>query len=289
MHISLILFAIGFACGARLLVSLPGVASVLHQPISQRWARALLSFLLPPLLLLTTSAAVLGMGTQGEMFGLPVGWFGYWLALLFVSASLLQLLWLTGLGWRSSWQMRQYPQCQLNGLPGRIIDHALPFAAQVGVWRSQLIVSQGLLDCLSAEQLQAVLAHEEAHAHHRDTFWFFGLGWLRQITGWLPHTEALWQELLLLRELRADRWASQRVDSLLLAEALLLVVQSPLATSQAFSAAFGADPALDRLEERIDALLSDADDMADDVNYPSYVWLSVPIALLPLVTMLFHT
>jgi Zn-dependent protease with chaperone function len=226
------------------------------------------------------------MGTQGKMLGLPVGWLGYSLALLFVSVVLLQLLWLTALGWRSSWQMRQYPQRDLQGLSGRIIDHALPFAAQVGIWRSQLIVSQGLLDCLTAEQLEAVLAHEEAHAHHRDTFWFFWLGWLRQITAWLPHTETLWQELLLLRELRADRWAAQRVDSLLLAESLLLVVQSPLASSQAFSAAFGDDPMLNRLEERIDALLSDT---TDSYNNPPYLWLGLSIALFPLLTMVFHT
>jgi Zn-dependent protease with chaperone function len=283
MHFSLILFAIGFAYGVRLLT---GSVTSSERLNSQRWARALLLFLLPPFLLLSTSVAVLAMGTQGTMFGLPVGWFGYWLAVLFTGASLLQLLWLAVLGWRSAWHLRRYPRCQINGLSGRVINQALPFAAQIGVWRSQLVVSQGLLDSLTAEQLQAVLAHEQAHAYHRDTFWFFWLGWLRQITGWLPCTEALWQELLLLRELRADRWAAQQVDPLVLAESLLLVMQAPLTTSQAFSAAFGADPALDRLEERIDALLSDPE---DEVGCPHHAWIGLSIAFLPLLTVLFHT
>jgi Zn-dependent protease with chaperone function len=50
------------------------------------------------------------------------------------------------------------------------------------------------------------LAHEQAHAHYRDTFWFF---WLNVLTSWLPHTEALWQEILFLREIRADEKAKE--------------------------------------------------------------------------------
>ena len=55
-------------------------------------------------------------------------------------------------------------------------------------------------------------------------FGFFWWGWLRRLTEWLPHSKELWQELLLLRELRADQWAAQQVDPLVLAESLLLMV-----------------------------------------------------------------
>uniref|UniRef100_A0ACD5H1Y5 M48 family metalloprotease n=1 Tax=Desertifilum tharense IPPAS B-1220 TaxID=1781255 RepID=A0ACD5H1Y5_9CYAN len=37
-------------------------------------------------------------------------------------------------------------------------------------------MAQGLLDRLTPEQLNAVLTHERAHSHYRDTFWFFWLG-----------------------------------------------------------------------------------------------------------------
>jgi Zn-dependent protease with chaperone function len=100
----------------------------------------------------------------------------------------------------------------------------IPFAAQVGVWKPQLVVCRGLLEQLDEEHLRAVLAHEEAHRHYGDTLWMFAVGWLRHLSGWLPNTEVLWQELLTLRELRADRWAAQRVDPLVLGEALVQVV-----------------------------------------------------------------
>ncbi|NJL22358.1 MAG: hypothetical protein HC895_18575 [Leptolyngbyaceae cyanobacterium SM1_3_5] len=105
---------------------------------------------------------------------------------------------------------------------------------------------------------------------------------MRQLTAWLPRTEALWQELLLLRELRADRRAAQQVDPLLLAESLLLVVQSPLQEEE-YCAAFSAIAPATRLEERIDALLGEP--IADESIAVSWLWL---LPILPLLTLLLH-
>lgn len=291
MHLSLILLAIGLVCCTRILWcnGLPSLSSSFSVPTRLNpWQPALFAFLLPPLLLFTTAIAVLWMGTQGQMLGVSVGWIGYSLALGFLGYAGATLLWAAIQAWRSLRQLQRHPQRSLHGLTGRILDHSTPFAAQVGFWQSQLVVSQGLLDILTPEQLAAVLTHEQAHAHHRDTFWFFWLGWLRQVTTWLPQTGMLWQKLLLLRELRADRWAAQRVDPLLLAESLLLVVQAPLldSHSQEICAAFGADPALSRLEERIDALLSDT--FTFDVQ-PRSIGLGLLLVLTPFLTLLFHS
>jgi Zn-dependent protease with chaperone function len=148
-------------------------------------------------------------------------------------------------------------------------------------------MSQGLLDTLTPDHLQAVFAHEQAHCHYRDTFWFFGLGWLKRITGWLPQTEALWQELLVLRELRADWWAVQHIDSLLLAEALLLVVQdaSTLPQDSHFCAAFSSAAPPNRLHQRIDALLNQTDSLGS-FSLGSWSWLLW--VLLPFVTIPLH-
>lgn len=285
MHLSLILLAIGITCGTRLLwsMSMPSPLARSSTRITL-WQLILLAFLFPPLLLLTTAIAVLYMGTQGQMLGLPVGWIGYSLALGFLGYAGVSLLWAGGQAWRSLQRLSTHPQCSLNELMGRIVAHSTPFAAQVGFWRSQLLVSQGLLDTLSSDQLEAVLTHEQAHAHYRDTFWFFWWGWLRQVTRWLPQTEALWQKLLLLRELRADRWAAQRVDPLLLAEALLLVVQAPIVEAEV-CAAFGAAPLLNRLEERIEALLEDNPPLEQT---PRSIWLGLLLTLAPFLTVLFH-
>jgi Zn-dependent protease with chaperone function len=253
---------------------------------TQRWQRALLLFLLPPLLLLMTSLAVLCMGPQGQMIGLQTDWFSYSLVLGCVGLAVFFCLKLAGEGWKSLRQVRTYPQIDLEGRPTRLLDNPILFSAQIGFWQPELVVSQGLLQTLKTEHLEAVLTHEQAHYYYRDTFWFFWLGWLRQITGWLPNTESLWQELLVLREIRADRWAARRVDALLLAESLLMVVSAPMMASESFCAAFSCAINRNRLQERIDALLGESESPSES---SSWTWSWVFLALLPLLAVPFHT
>jgi Zn-dependent protease with chaperone function len=250
-HLAMVVLALSLAVGLR----------CWHWPTAeswyQRWQRALLQFLLPPIILLTTAIAIVLMGPQGQMVCPWEGWSSYGLAIAFLIAATSLGLWLTGQAWKSLRQVRRYPQRQVLGHTSHLLDSPIPFVAQVGFWRSHLVISQGLLDTLDVDHLEAVLVHEAAHRTYRDTFWFFGWGWLRRLTGWLPQTTALWQELLLLRELRADQTAAQQVDGLLLAEALLAVVGgiSPFDNDIAQAALTNAGLG-DRLTERIDALLS---------------------------------
>lgn len=108
MHLSLILLTVGLAILIRLVWARQETAWV------KRWQTALATFLLPPLLLLMTSVAVLCMGTQGQMLGLQVGWLGYSLALGFVGFAGVSLLWLFWQGWRSLQQVRTYDILDLN-------------------------------------------------------------------------------------------------------------------------------------------------------------------------------
>ncbi|HEY9615711.1 MAG TPA: M56 family metallopeptidase [Microcoleaceae cyanobacterium] len=252
---------------------------------SQRWQRALAFFVFPPALLLTTAIAVLAMGPQGQMVYWWEGWLSYGLASGFLVVAGSLLLGLGWQAWRSIHQVRTYAQIDVKGKSSRLLQSNYPFVAQIGFWKPELVVSQGLLQLLTNDHLEAVLVHEQAHFHYRDTFWFFGLGWLRRLTCWLPQTEALWQELLVLRELRADRWAAQQVDSLLLAEALLTVVSTPTVQPE-LAAAFGDLALRDRLTERIDALLTEAPS-TNPSNPWSGVWLL--LTLLPLVMIPFHS
>lgn len=276
MHLSLILLAAGVAWMVRC-----GWSASLNW--THRWQQALWRFLLAPLLLVMTALAVLGMGTQGQMLGLPVGWIGYSLALGFLLAAGATLIGSAWQCWRSVRQIRSYPVLQVCQIEGRLLDIAESIGAQVGFWQPELVLSRGLLTLLNDDQLDAVLTHEQAHRHYRDTFWFFWLGWLRQFTSWLPQTEALWQELLLLRELRADQWAARRVDALLLAESLLLVVQTAW-TDAEHSCAFSAAAAPSRIEERIEALLAPVEPLPPS----SLAWMGLIPALLPLLTVLLH-
>jgi Zn-dependent protease with chaperone function len=255
----------------------------------QRWQKALVCFVLPPLLVVMTAIAVLCMGTEGQMIGLQVGRFSYAIALVFLLYSMVRSGQLAWNGWRSLQKLQDlvvdFQKINSVHQPVRLLDMPMLFAAQIGFWRSQLFVSQGLLDTLDAEHLEAVLLHERAHAHYRDTFWFFWLGCLRQVMPWLPNTQELWEELLLLRELRADRWAAQYADGLLLAESLLAMVSNNMHSTPTFAAAFGAANTSDRLEERVNFLLAEPEPL------PQFSWRSlfwIGFSLLPLTVLPLH-
>jgi Zn-dependent protease with chaperone function len=278
MHFMMLILGLGFAWLVRCL-PLPCTTN-----LSLRWQHTLVLFLFSPLLLLMTAIAILWMGPTGQMMGHWEGSFSYYLAfgfLVWAIASGGKLAWE---GWQTLQHIRQNPVIQIQGTITRLLDTSTLYSAQVGFWQPELVVSQGLLDQLDAEHLAAVLVHEQAHAQYHDTFWFFWLGWLRRLTGWLPSTESLWQELLMLRELRADRYAAQQVDPLVLAESLLLVVAAPIKEPE-WVAAFSPLESRDRLTERINALLD-----TSPVQRVSYSWsiLGLLLVLLPLATIPLH-
>jgi Zn-dependent protease with chaperone function len=250
-----------------------------------RWQRVLFKFLFPPLLILMTVIALICMGTQGKMGIWHTGWFSYVLALSYLTFSVILCVVLAWQGWQSVKSARSCLVINLLGREIRLLNKGALFAGQIGFWQPELVISQGLLKTLSTEHLETVLAHEEGHYYYRDTFWFFWLGWVRSCTAWLPNTNALWQELLVLRELRADAYAALQVDRLLLAESLLLVVSTPPVLSETFCAALGS-PSVERLEQRIEVLLSQPE-IIQEVNLQ--FWNGFLLALLPLVAVIFHT
>ena len=280
MHLLMLVSALAVAVGLRLL---PVISDGSHE---ERWQRSLLHFLFPPLLLLMTAVALLCMGPQGQMVRWWEGWFSYTVAISFLVLTSALGGKLAVAGWRSLKQIRSYPTQIVQGQTSRLLPTTIPFSAQVGFWHSELVVSQGLLDLFDESHLNAVLAHEQAHAHYRDTFWFFWLGWLRRVTPWLPQTNTLWQELLMLRELRADRWAAERVDTLLLAESLVQMVSVPNLYTE-LSAAFSQSMSATRLDERIESLLAPAPSSTPQ-RFLLMPWVWLLLVGLPLVAIPFH-
>lgn len=278
MHLVIILVALGVAWWSRQYLPVQG-------NWQQRFERTLFLFLFPPVLLLTTAIAVLCMGPQGQMVGLKAGWFSYILASLCLGIATVLGLKLGWQGWQSIQRVRKCPSIHLEDKLVRVLDTEALFAAQIGFWQPELVVSQGLLQ-ISPAHLHTVLTHEQAHYHYRDTFWFFWLSWIRDCTAWLPNTDALWQELLILRELRADNWAALQVDPLLLAESLLMVVSDRALESEIVCAALASSPVGDRLEQRIDALLAQPEEVVE-LNLQSWSWFL--FAFLPLLTVVLHS
>lgn len=276
MHLGLMLVTVAIALSIRQSWSPQGT-------YAQRWQQAQMALLLPGLLLLMTALAIICMGYTGQMVAYWEGVVTYGAAWGFLGTALGWLTLLTFQSWRSLHRIQAQPQQIIGGYSCRLLDTEVPYSAQVGLWHPTLVVSQGLVDLLDEDHLQAVLTHEAGHGYYRDTFWFFWLGWVRRLTAWLPQTQLLWQELVLLREIRADRWATQAVDHLTLAESLVQVAQAPLMSPHA--AAFSCSVVGDRITERIDALLAEAPpEIAGDRT--SWLWLLVTV--LPLLLVPFH-
>jgi Zn-dependent protease with chaperone function len=253
------------------------------------WQATLVIFLLPPLLLITSAIAIIWMGPHGRMVWMGNDWLSYDLAIGFLGYAIVNLLVLASSGWRMLHQIRTYPIVTLGDRRARLLDLATPYSAQIGFWQPELVITQGLIDTLTTDRLEAVLAHEQAHYHYRDTWYFFWLGWLRQMTGWLPQTATIWQELMMLRELRADRWAADRTDPLLVAEALLAIVQNTPIFAENICAAFSQTATADRFTQRITALL-DRPAFPDAPTTPHHqTWAWLLLALLPFLTIPFHT
>ena len=252
---------------------------------SDRWHKALFFFLFPTLLIFTTTFALLFMGPQGTMGGLQTGCYGYIIALLGIGFFTITCIKQAWKGWLSVKSTRDCPQINVAGKQARLLNTGALFAGQIGFFKPELVLSSGLLQTLSSNHLETVLAHEQGHYYYRDTFWFFWLGWMRECTAWLPNTEALWQELLTLRELRADAHAASYVDPLLLAESLLMVVSSPPISSEVLCAALGS-PGANRLEERVEALLSQPKP-TPKLDLSSLKWLL--LTFVPLISVVFHS
>lgn len=286
MHFLMMLTGLVLAWAVRSLGMNSTEASA-EESIAQRWQKALGLFLFSPLLLLMTAIAILCMGPTGRMVGHGEGWISYDLALGFLAWAIVSGVKLAWEGWQTVHRLRQNSTIEVHGMTARLLETETLYSAQVGFWQPELVISQGLLKTLDEEHLEAVLTHEQAHARHHDTFWFFWLGWLRRLTVWLPGTEDLWQELLMLRELRADRDAAQQVDALVLAESLLLVVSAPMLQPEV-CAAFSWATSPDRLTERINSLLAEPAPAPASQFWSLWSLSWLLLALLPLASIPFH-
>lgn len=282
MHSLMILMALGTAFGLRLTIP-PATAK-------KSWQRSLFFFLFPSLILLMTALAVICMGYHGEMLGLKADWLSYLLAIAFLGFAGFKLIQLLLQTLRTRQELKRHPQALVGDQVARMIETDFPYSAQVGLWDSELVMTQGLVNLLDSEHLAAVLAHEKAHHNYRDTFWFFWLEWLRSVTCWLPKTDELWHELLFLREIRADQKASQSVDSLLLAEALLIVVEqvkqiSPFNFSPLSGVAFH-ESNQNRLLERVNLILDEPQSGSFTLSW--YNWTLLLSSLMPFFTLPLH-
>jgi Zn-dependent protease with chaperone function len=90
-----------------------------------------------------------------------------------------------------------------------ILDHPLPVVYCVPSRVRPIVVSSGALDQLENSQLQAVLAHERAHLHHRHHLLLTTVDALAAALAWLPTFRDARRSLPLLLEMTADEVAAR--------------------------------------------------------------------------------
>jgi Zn-dependent protease with chaperone function len=146
----------------------------------------------------------------------------------------------------------------------KVIETRRLFAYCAGFLRGRVIVSRGLVDVLTPAELDAVVAHEQAHAERYDNtrrllalvgLWLVPQRWSR----------GLLQDLALASEAVCDRWAARRtgnVQSVVDAVRKVMRLNGPMAES--LGAAFvdprtGSSPG-DDLRHRIAELLDEPGD-----------------------------
>ncbi|MBP3044310.1 M48 family metalloprotease [Arthrobacter jiangjiafuii] len=134
-----------------------------------------------------------------------------------------------------------------------VINHPTPVAYCLpGGARSVTVLSDGLLDMLSDDELSAVLTHEKAHLaqHHHLLLWAFA-AW-RAALPWLPTSQLAQQSVNELIEMLADDDALAQVPSETLVRAVAIVGTGAAPTDRGIPAPAVSTPLLgspDELEQ----------------------------------------
>jgi Zn-dependent protease with chaperone function len=140
-------------------------------------------------------------------------------------------------------------------LPASIIDTAFPVVAIVGLVLPRLFVARSVLDACSPEELDAVLAHEQAHAREHDNLRRLAMAAAPDVLGLCAggsRLDAAWKQAA---EFAADEAAARGRDGgLHLASALLKVARlatGPLEPVPA-SALYHGEPIAERVRRLVD-------------------------------------
>jgi len=153
----------------------------------------------------------------------------------------------------------------------RVVEEPDALAFTVGALRPVVVVSRGLVDQLSDDELRVVLAHERAHRERRDTLWAL----LDRIAGSLLPAEmrgVLLAEIELAREQACDARAARKAGRVQVAATLLRVARMGLTSPRA-----GLSVGASSLELRVHTLL--ADEARASAVAKIWPWLSAVVVV----------
>lgn len=214
-----------------------------------------------------------GIFEAGHGFLAASRW-NYLLAVAIAAAFILQLAFLLGGGARllkvshrlkksSSYRSLSCSAlARLSDAPAvrslRLVPDGKVEARTVGLLRPRILFHSGLVSSLSAQELEAVATHEEAHRSGRDNLLITVAKTISLTLFYLPGPRLALTEMRNLLEKAADRQAAAVTGPVPVAEALLRIAgisgsQSGAATFQATASVSGTSP--DEISGRLEMLI----------------------------------
>lgn len=135
-----------------------------------------------------------------------------------------------------------------------IISHPAPMAITMGFVQPKIVISTGLVNLLTNDELEAVIAHEMYHKANRDPLKIFILSLCASTIGYIPILKWFNQQYRIIQEVLADEFAIKKQEtSVHLGSALLKMLKVGMAKKMPFAYASFADTSVNY---RIEYLLN---------------------------------
>lgn len=99
-------------------------------------------------------------------------------------------------------------------------------ALSMGIFRPRIIVSTGLLNMFTEEEVRAILLHEWYHCRVRDPLQMFLIVLMTESMGYIPLMNKLSNHLIIWKELLADRFALKHMNTVYYLGSALLKLTS---------------------------------------------------------------
>lgn len=169
------------------------------------------------------------------------------------------IAWRAAIGRARAWTQTAEPLALDGiGIPAFRVEAEQPVMALVGIVRSRLLVTRGLIDALTPEELAASIAHEVGHHRAWDNLKRLAMRGAPDLLGWTPAARRLERAWAAAAEHTADAGASSSADRaarLALASALVKVARlmpPPLSFAEPISTLVGGGEIASRVRRLID-------------------------------------
>lgn len=107
-----------------------------------------------------------------------------------------------------------------------VLSHPTPIALTMGFIKPKIILTTGLINLLTLDELTAVISHEQYHKEHRDPFKVFLLSLSSSMIWYIPIQQWIYEKYRVIQEVLADEFAiKEQKTSVNLGSALLKMLK----------------------------------------------------------------